>query len=607
MAQGQISLEALVRLPRFWGATPSWRGEKIAFYWNKTGREELYTLDLETRQVRQITHGELPITPRSSVIWTRDDASLIFGKDAGGNEQSDLYAIDLETGAVRQLTENPSSVEHALEAHPDGRTALISSTLGGQQNLHALDLGTLEWRRLTDYRAPVLQGRWNPDGTRVSFSTNETDNPLNRDAYIAHADGSEARKVLCLKAGSQDDITDWSPDAQTLAIQSDFGASWRAGVMNLETLEPRWFTEAREDVAEYARRFSPDGAWLLVMRDSQAAQSPVLYRVADGQERALSLPRGFFSTAHFVLGGTHLLLGLTRPTSPGEYLLYDLERDRFEVLLSQDDGSIDRSLFIEPEYLHYVSFDGSSVPALLYAPRDLKPRRRYPALVVVHGGPTSHYTLAFHTQAQFLADRGYVLLLPNFRGSTGYGVRWRDANLRDWGGGDLEDVAHGAAFLKTLSYVDPDRIGITGVSFGGYMSYIAAVKKPELFKVSIPVVGITDLHTLYEDNVRLLPALGYYFHRMMGDPVQNAELWRDRSAITHAANLQAKMLMIHGRNDPRCPLNQAESFRAKLLEQGRVEGQDFEYHVFDDGHGTSDNESNIAQWRLLEAFLERWL
>ena len=139
---------------------------------------------------------------------------------------------------------------------------------------------------------------------------------------------------------------------------------------------------------------------------------------------------------------------------------------------------------------------------------------------------------------------------PNIRGSTGYGVLWRDANIKDWGGGDLEDVAAGAEYLKTLPFVDSQRIGIFGGSFGGFMSFLAVVKKPDLFKVGVPWIGITDLHTLFEEDMEHFK---YYFRQQMGDPEKDYDLWRDRSAVTHADKLRAKLLILHGANDPRCP------------------------------------------------------
>jgi len=136
------------------------------------------------------------------------------------------------------------------------------------------------------------------------------------------------------------------------------------------------------------------------------------------------------------------------------------------------------------------------------------------------------------------------------------------------------------------------------------MTYIATTKKPDLFKAAVPIVGITDLPALYE---AMMEHFKYYLREQLGDPVENADLYRDRSASTHAANLRAKMLILHGKNDPRCPLDQAEIFKQRLVENGKVEGRDFEYHLFDDGHGMADVKGKTMTRNLILEYFERHL
>src|SRR5690606_32240327 len=136
-----------------------------------------------------------------------------------------------------------------------------------------------------------------------------------------------------------------------------------------------------------------------------------------------------------------------------------------------------------------------------------------------------------------------VIIKPNIRGSTGYGVAFRDAALKDWGGGDLEDVVAAAKYLRRLPEVDPERIGVWGGSYGGYMTFMAMTKKPNEWKVGAAWVGITDLHIMYDSSMEHFK---YFLREQMGDPEAHADLWRDRSAINFFHQMTGKLLIVHG-------------------------------------------------------------
>jgi len=598
-----IPLGELARLPSFFLPTLSWQRDKVAFYWDKTGRMELHVLDLSTGQVAQVSHGEVPRSVRTGFVWSRDGKSIVFGKDQDGNEQHNMFRLDLESGEVIQLTGNPDVQEHALEFSPDDEWLLVQATLKGQMNLFKLHLKRREYVRLTDHKNPAVSGSWSPDGSRIAYITNETDDLVNQDIYLCDADGGNRRRLLQVKVGSKDSPAAWAPDGKTLAITSDASGDNRAGLCDVATGEVRWLTP--KGVNEHAIEFSEDGRYLAVLRNQDSIVRPVVYDLSTGQGRLLALPPGFGVGASFFEGGKKLLVAYDTDTRRPELLACDLATDAWEVLLAAEYGSIDPALFVGHEYVRYPSFDGLEIPAVLYKPRQIPKGARLPAIVIVHGGPTAQFFRNFNPYAQFLTDRGFVLLMPNVRGSTGYGVQFRDMNLKDWAGGDLEDVAAGAEYLKSLPYVDPARIGIYGGSYGGYMTFIATVKKPDLWKAAVAWVGISDLHRLYETS---MPHFKYYLSQMMGHPEQDADLWRDRSAIHFMENLKARLFIVHGVNDPRCPIEQARIVRDRLLELGRIEGEDFEYvELGKEGHGSADIEQKIRSYRLLADFMARRL
>jgi len=276
-----------------------------------------------------------------------------------------------------------------------------------------------------------------------------------------------------------------------------------------------------------------------------------------------------------------------------------------KTLIASEYGSIEPSMFVDAEDIYYSSFDGLPIHALLYRPHGLREGERIPAIVMSHGGPTWQYFHDFDPYVQSLGNEGYAVLSPNIRGSTGYGVTFRDMARHDWGGADLQDIVAGRQYLASRSFVDSERIAVFGGSYGGFMTYIAVTKAPEAWKAGVAWVGITDLEALYEES---MPHFKYVLREQMGDPEENAALWADRSAANFADRMQAKLLIVHGVNDPRCPISQARIFRDRLLAAGKQEGRDFEYvELTDEGHGSADQEQRLRAFRLLADFLQRVL
>lgn len=610
--QRRIPLEELARLPSFYLPTVSWAGDRVALYWDTSGRLELYVMDLSTREVRQISHGEVPRTLRVGMVWDRDDRRIIFGKDNDGDEKHELFAIDVEGGAVTQLTHEDGAVEqHPLQFSPDNAWLAMMTNKSlpetphqpGQINIWKMRADGSEYQPLTRHLFPAFNGVWSPDGAWVAYTTNEDSTNLkNQDGYLVRADGSEERRVLHVRDGSQDELVDWHPDGRRLAVTSDASGTPRAGILSLDNGAVQWLSP--EGIEESAVKFSRSGRLVVCLRNEESQVRPVVYDIESGQGHMLTLPAGLAFNTDFV-DDTHLLLTYSTDTTRTSLVLYDLAADRYETLLAADYGSIDPSAFVEASHLTYRSSDGREIPALLYRPRDIPAGARRPALIHVHGGPTGQWFRGFDPFAQFLVDLGLVVLEPNVRGSTGYGVAFRDAALKDWGGMDLEDIAAAAEYVKDLPYVDPTRLIVFGGSYGGYMTFMAATKKPDLWHAAIAWVGITDLKRMYDNSMEHFK---YFLREQMGDPEENAALWADRSAINFAHNLSAKLLMIHGATDPRCPVEQSRLFRDRLLELGRAEGTDFEYVEFaDEGHGSGDIEQKIRSFRVLAEYLDRVL
>ena len=601
MSAHRIRLEDIMHLPSVYFPTISNDGTRLAFYWDVSGAMELYVIDLPNGAPQQISQGNVPKSLRAGFIWSKDDKRVVFAKDEGGNEKHDLYSMDMATGEVSQLTHTPEAEEYAVEFSPDNQWISMLSNRDGQLSLYKLRSDGNEAVRLTTFANPVNGGQWSPDGSSLALAANEAKDLRNGDIYVVSADGSQCQMVLRVKEGSKDRPVAWLPDGQQLAITSDASGVNRPGLLNTESGAIRWL--GIEGIDESAVSVSKNGKYLATLRNQDAAISVIIYDLDKETEIIMGAESGLAIWPDFALNDTTLVMAKASSTRHRELLTVNLATKEEHVLTPVDYGSVDTSAFVESAHVRYPSSDGVSIPAVLSTPASLAQDAKAPAMVIVHGGPTGQFFRAFDPFVQVLVDRGYVVLQPNVRGSTGYGVEFRDMNINDWGGGDLEDVAAGVNYLNSLGTVDPDRVSVFGGSYGGYMTFMAVVKKPELWKAGIAWIGITDLHRLYDKSMEHFK---YYLRTLMGDPQENAELWKDRSAINFVENLKAKLLILHGVNDPRCPVEQSRIFRDRMVELGYKEGEDFEYVEFADvGHASSDIGQKTATYKIIVDYLDR--
>jgi len=282
--------------------------------------------------------------------------------------------------------------------------------------------------------------------------------------------------------------------------------------------------------------------------------------------------------------------------SPGDYWMVDPASGRGEQLTRLAIASLDPKNLPKSQIVAYRSSDGTPISAVLTMPFNLKRDGSNPAIVIPHGGPTGQSQDYFSRQVTMFASRGYVVLQPNFRGSTGYGKAFQDANIKDLGGGDLDDVVAGAKFLAGTGYIDARRIGITGGSYGGYMTLMALAKRPEVFAAGVNMFGIINWFTMWENSVG---GLREYQRALVGDPVADKALYEKQSPMSYVQNIRAPLLNLQGDNDVRVPKGQTDEV-VKLIKArgGIVEAVYYpaEGHGFNRLENQEDSRRRMLEW-----------
>jgi dipeptidyl aminopeptidase/acylaminoacyl peptidase len=260
-------------------------------------------------------------------------------------------------------------------------------------------------------------------------------------------------------------------------------------------------------------------------------------------------------------------------------------------------AGVDRSEFVEPEFVHFPGPDGQSVPAWLFVPKNLDHSKKHPAIIWIHGDGINQNYDGWHVQRnyavyysmhQYLLQQGYVVIAPDYRGSIGYGREWRNGVYMDVGGNDAKDAWMAANYLKGLSYVDSDRIGVWGLSYGGFFTLIAMTDQPTLFRCGIDVAGVVDYEMYYND-----PYHGDWTESRIGTPGQNPKVYANASPISHIDRLARPLLVLHGTADVNVPFIESVWLVDEVLKKNKGDLLTFmmypgEFHYFTREHVLRD-------------------
>ena len=272
--------------------------------------------------------------------------------------------------------------------------------------------------------------------------------------------------------------------------------------------------------------------------------------------------------------GSRLVYQHTDPQNSADLFVIEAKAGARPTRLSSSmPASVDHAMLVEPEFVHYPGPDGQSVPGWLYVPKGLDKSKKHPAIVWIHGDGVNQNYDGWHVQRnyavyssvhQFFLQQGYVVFMPDYRGSIGYGKAWRQGVYMDVGGKDAKDAWMSANYLKTLGYVDMERVGVWGLSYGGFFTLIAVTDQPTLFRAAVDVAGVADYAMYYED-----PYHGGWTASRIGTPAQNPEVYKNASPLSHVDRLERPLLILHGTADVNVPYLHSVRLVDELLAKGK--------------------------------------
>lgn len=606
---GKLAQRKLARLwaacPVPWSAKLSPDGRWVAWAWAG--------LDVAADIYVAPTDGSAPprrltATPEHTLLrsWAPDSRSLVVAENLGGDERDQLFRVDLDdAGPLQPLTEpSPNYFIYGGQLHRDGRWLVYSANVDVETGAEIEGSWVYRHDLLTGERIPLLKRRrgehygpqLNRQGTQVLCHRHDR-HPSGSQAWLVDIDGLAAREVLNL-GDDRKVVATWHGDGRRILFLSETPTHQKIGLLDPEDGSLRWLLDDADRFVE-AVIPSDDGDAVMLIEIEAGRLRAALLHLESGEEIPVRAETGSLMPIAGLPGGDWVgyHYGSTLPGDVVRIALSGQGKARLTSLSrSWEHTPVAPSGFAPAGDFRWRSSDGLDIQGWLYRPEG-------PALgtvIWIHGGPTFHSEDEVNTAIQFLVASGFNVLDPNYRGSTGNGVKFREAIKEDgWGGREQDDIHTGIEALIDAGIAQPGRIGVCGVSYGGYSSWCAITRAPrDLVAAAAPICGMTDLSADYEATE--LPHGRLYSEEMMGGaPNEAAELYRQRSPINFVDRIQGRLLIVHGLRDPNVTPVNTELACAALDGAGIP----YELLTFDDeGHGIWKRENRQVLLERLAAF-----
>ncbi|HLW81083.1 MAG TPA: S9 family peptidase [Candidatus Acidoferrales bacterium] len=534
---------------------------------------------------RQFTRGDKSV---SNVAWSPDGKIIAFTMEGEDEKQGpQVWFMYANGGEPWQVTKHKSGVR-SFEFSPDGKTLLLVATSAPSEAFekrekikddavvvdHDFRMAQLwTWNIASGGEKEITKGdftvsdpRWSPDGTHITFTTNPT--PLLDDASVQTAwilDVATGQKRKLADTSEYTHTARWSPDGKWIAYLQDHGmAIYRTKlfVVSPDGSAPRELTSSFGLNAGQPV-WAPDGKTIYFSTDSRETVEVFAANVESGAVRQVSDKPGVIELSEISKDGQTAIGTWTDPTHPAEVFRSDLGFHSMESITDQNPWLADYALGSAEVMRWKSSKDGMEIDGVVTKPVDFDASRKYPLLLNPHGGPTGATYLSFNPQEQIMAANGYLILEPNFRGSSGRGEKFAQANQNDWGGGDYKDDMSGVQAMVDKGWADPTRMGAFGWSYGGFMTYWIDTQTHR-FKAISPGAGLPDLYSMYSQT-----DIHHYLTLFLGmkAPWDNFQEYWAHSPMKYVENVTTPTMILHGIADTRVPIPQAEEFYEALKER----------------------------------------
>ena len=564
-------------------------GEHVYFVNNLSGQFNLWRVAVAGGWPDQLT-AFTDDTVRLIGVSPRD-GTVVFCADHDGDEFHQIYLLDPDRGWAEKITDAPD-VQHYVGGDafsPDGTKLAFAANSREPMDMEVWirDLDSGDVRNVFGEGKYSFPGAWSPDGTKLVALDfrNNSDSTI----HLIDLETGDAPEVTPHDEDGMHLPGPWAADGSGFYFLSDAGREFRGlAFYDVQAGGWDWVETPEADIEEVG--ISRDGhvlAWLvnedgwdvLKLRDLETGRQLPEPDLPRGARPHLT---GFQPPVAVSADGARVAVILSGPRRPGEVWVVETETGESRAVTESRIGGLREEDLAEVELISY-------------------PTGKVPVVLAIHGGPEAQERPLYNPLYQYLLSRGIGVLATNIRGSTGYGKSYQRLIQRDWGGGDLKDWDHAVKWLHEQDWVDPDRIGVWGGSYGGFAVLTCVSRLPEYCAAAVDIFGPSNLITFAK---AVPPTWKRMMKRFVGDPDEDAEMLRERSPLTYIEEVKTPLLVIQGAKDPRVVQPESD----QLVEKLRSLEREVDYIVFEDeGHGFTKRQNELKAYGASAAWLERYL
>ncbi|HID94131.1 MAG TPA: S9 family peptidase [bacterium (Candidatus Stahlbacteria)] len=571
-------------------------GKTVYFTSWLTGVDQLYRVDTGGGWPFQLTFFKDGIDFYS---LSPDCDLAVVGASKGGSEQSQLYLVETATGRMTQLTNVPGAKFGSPIWSPDGSAiAFRSNEVNGRDfYIYVMNIVTKKKDLLIEKEGYNVVGDWSADGRYIlvyHWLSNTND-------YIYLMD-MKNQKLTLLTPHKGDVIYDYAyftPDAKSIYLITNYKHERiRLARLDVATKKINFVIEKEHDWDIEELSLSKNGKFLAWIVNEEGYGRMKLYDLET--QKYLTPPPldGIIGKPTFSDDGI-VSFAFSSPSKTSDIWLWNWYNQKLKKVTHSTYAGIDTATFVDPQLIRYASFDGLNIPAFLYLPPNYK-GGKLPFVIHAHGGPESQFRPTFIRHFQYLIQHGYGILAPNIRGSSGYGKHYMELDNYKKRMDAVKDIEYAARWLIESGYTDSTMLAIKGASYGGYMTLAAITSFPKLFAAGIDEVGIANFVSFLENTKPYRRAI----REAEYGPLTDKKFLTEISPLTHAARIEAPLLIIHGENDPRVPVSEAR----QIIEAIKNKGGIVDTLIFaDEGHGVGKLPNRLVMYRRMVNFLDRYI